>query len=90
MHIVFDEVQTRVNMPMLRLPDAVDGAVLARGMKTVGLLGTAFTMEKPFYIESLAQRGLTVLVPGDADRDCVHDVIHDELAAGEIRSESRA
>lgn len=89
MHLVFDEVQARVTVPMLSLLDAVGSAILARGLKTVGLLGTSFTMEKTFYQEALAHRGIRVLVPGPEDREYVNHVIYDELVAGEIRAESR-
>jgi aspartate racemase len=90
MHLVFDQVQASVQTPMLSLLDAVAEAILARGLETVGLLGTRFTMEKAFYQDALARRGITVLVPDAADREYVNAVIYDELVAGQIRDESRA
>jgi aspartate racemase len=90
MHLVFDQVQASVSVPMLSLLDAVGEAILARGMKTVGLLGTKFAMEKGFYQDALARRGVTVLVPDADDREYVNTVIYDELVAGQIRDESRA
>ena len=42
MHLVFDEVQASVDLPMLSLLDATGEAILARGLGTVGLLGTRF------------------------------------------------
>jgi aspartate racemase len=90
MHLVVDEVQAGVGVPVLSLLDAVAEAVLARGMRTVGLLGTRYTMEKPFYAEALARQGITVLVPGAEDRAYVNRVIYEELTAGHIRDESRA
>jgi len=89
MHIVFDEVEASVNVPMLSLLDAVGEAVQERHIDTVGLLGTAFTMEKLFYRERLAEKGIAVLVPDSADRTLVNDVIYDELVSGEIRDASR-
>jgi aspartate racemase len=89
MHLVFDEVQASVGVPMLSLLDAVAEAILARGMAKVGLLGTEFAMEKGFYQEALARKGITVLVPSAADRRYVNAVIYDELVAGRIRDESR-
>jgi aspartate racemase len=89
MHIVFDEVQAQVNVPMLSLLDAVGTAILARGLETVGLLGTRFTMEKTFYQDALAQKGIRVIVPDAQDRQIVNDVIYNELIAGKIRDESR-
>jgi len=89
MHLVFDQVQASVSVPMLSLLDAVGEAILARGMKTVGLLGTKFTMEEGFYQGALARRGITVLVPDAEDREYVNTVIYDELVAGQIHDESR-
>lgn len=90
MHLVFDQVQASVSVPMLSLLDAVGEAILARGMRTVGLLGTRFTMEEGFYQGALARRDITVLVPDAEDREYVNTVIYDELVAGQIRDESRA
>lgn len=89
MHLVFDEVQAKVEVPMLSLLDATADAVLARGLRTVGLLGTRFTMEKSFYQDALARQGITVLVPDAADRAYVNRVIYDELVAGQIHDRSR-
>jgi aspartate racemase len=90
MHLVFDQVQASVSVPMLSLLDVVGEAILTRGMKMVGLLGTKFAMEKGFYQDALARKGITVLVPDEDDREYVNTVIYDELVAGQIRDESRA
>jgi aspartate racemase len=90
MHLVLDQVQASVHVPILSLLDVVAEAILAREIQTVGLLGTRFTMDKPLYREGLARRGITVLVPEADDRQVVNRVIYDELVAGKIRAESRA
>jgi aspartate racemase len=90
MHLVFDEVQARVEVPMLSLLDATAEAIQGRGLSTVGLLGTRFTMEKSFYQDALAGHGISTLVPDTGDRAYVNRVIYDELVAGQIRDESRA
>jgi len=90
MHLVFDQVQANVTVPMLSLLDAVGDTILARGIETVGLLGTRFTMEKAFYQDALTRKGITILTPGEQDREYVNAVIYDELVAGQIRAESRA
>ena len=90
MHLVFDQVQAQVDVPMLSLLDATAKAILARGLRKVGLLGTRFTMEQGFYQEALAHQGLDVLVPEAEDRSYVNHVIYEELVAGQIRDESRA
>ena len=90
MHKVVDEIQAQIDIPILSLLDVVGDAITARGLGTVGLLGTRFTMESTFYQDALAKRGITVVVPDAADRETVNRVIYDELVAGEIRAESRA
>jgi aspartate racemase len=89
MHKVADQVQAAVSIPLLHLADATAAAVGRAGLSTVGLLGTAFTMEQDFYRDRLAQHGLSVLVPGARDRAEVHRVIYDELCLGVVREGSR-
>jgi len=90
MHKVADQVAAAVDIPLLHLADATAAAVKAAGLTTVGLLGTAFTMEQPFYRDRLASHGLTVLVPEAEDRALVHSVIYDELCLGIAAETSRA
>jgi aspartate racemase len=89
MHKVAGTVAAAIGVPLLHLGDATAEAVTAAGVSTVGLLGTAFTMEQDFYRGRLASHGLTVLVPGADDRALVHGVIYDELCVGVVRDTSR-
>ena len=89
MHKVADQVQAAIGIPLLHLADATAAAITRSGLSTVGLLGTAFTMEQDFYRDRLASQGLTVLVPSADDRAAVHRVIYDELCRGVLREESR-
>ena len=89
MHKVADQVQAAIDIPLLHLGDATALAVGRQGLRTVGLLGTAFTMEQAFYRDRLASHGLEVLVPPADDRADVHRIIYDELCLGVIREESR-
>jgi aspartate racemase len=90
MHKVADQVAGAVRIPLLHIADATADAVRAAGLDTVGLLGTAFTMEQEFYTGRLAAHGLTVLVPAADDRATVHAVIYDELCRGIVTAASRA
>jgi aspartate racemase len=89
MHKVADMVAGAIEVPLLHLADVTADAVAAAGLTTVGLLGTAFTMEQDFYRGRLASHGLTVLVPDAEDRALVHGVIYDELCAGVVQDASR-
>lgn len=89
MHKVTDQIQAAIDIPVLHLADATAEAVGRAGLSTVGLLGTAFTMEQDFYRDRLASHRLTVLIPPGPDRAEVHRIIYDELCRGEVRAPSR-
>jgi aspartate racemase len=90
MHRMADEVAAAVRIPLLHIADPTAEKIRAAGFSKVGLLGTAFTMEQDFYKGRLEKLfGLEVLVPEPDDRRVVHEIIYQELVAGEIRPESR-
>jgi aspartate racemase len=90
MHIVADNVETGANLPLLHIADATAAKIKAQGQRKVGLLGTAFTMEKDFYKGRLeTKHGIEVIRPSTNDRALVHQIIYDELCAGIIRDASR-
>jgi aspartate racemase len=91
MHLMADEVEAAVSIPLLHIVDPTAERIRAQGYRRVGLLGTAFTMEKDFYRRRLTERfGLEVLIPEAADRAVVHEVIYTELAVGLINPASRS
>ncbi|WP_419571369.1 aspartate/glutamate racemase family protein [Rheinheimera sp.] len=89
MHKVAAAIEAAVTIPLLHIADPTAQAITNAGLKTVGLLGTRFTMEQAFYRERLRQHGLKVLVPEEAERELVHQVIYQELCLGQVRDESR-
>lgn len=90
MHKVAPEIEAAIEIPLLHIADATAEVLVTAGIKTVGLLGTAFTMEHGFYKGRLANNyGLEVLVPNEEDREIVHRVIYQELCLGNIVSNSR-
>lgn len=89
MHKMADEVQESVTIPLIHIADATAAKVKEQGLKTVGLLGTNYTMTQDFYKERLAKHGIDVIIPSEEDRKFIHDVIFNELCKGEYKSESR-
>jgi aspartate racemase len=89
MHKMVDEIQAAIHIPILHIADATAGRVRQTGLRTVGLLGTRFTMEEDFYVGRLKARGLNVRIPEEADRETVHRVIYDELCLGLTQEQSR-
>jgi aspartate racemase len=91
MHRMADEVAGAIQIPLLHIADATAAAVQEQGCEVVGLLGTSYTMEQDFYRGRLEKKyGLKVLIPEEAERAIVHQVIFEELVQGVIRPESKA
>ena len=91
MHRVAPAIERAIDIPLLHIADATGEELVRAGVGTVGLLGTAFTMEQGFYKDRLRERfGLEVLVPGNEDRHDVHRVIYEELCLGTVSKASRA
>jgi len=91
MHKVLPQIEAAVDIPILHIADATAAAILSRKLHTVGLLGTNFTMEQPFYKGRLVEKyGLNVIVPSAADRQIVHRIIYEELVLGMVKEQSRA
>jgi aspartate racemase len=90
MHKVADAISNAVDVPLVHIADATAQAVRAQQLATVGLLATAYTMEQAFYVGGLREtHGLSVIVPHEADRRIVHDIIYDELCVGVVNDGSR-
>ncbi|MEE9582879.1 MAG: aspartate/glutamate racemase family protein [Acidimicrobiia bacterium] len=90
MHLMAEEVQAAIDIPLLHIADATADAVRASSIRSVALLGTRYTMEQDFYRGRLEDRHeLEVLIPDAADRQIIHDVIYDELVQGTVKDRSR-
>jgi len=69
-----------VTVPLIHIAEVTAREVATRKHTTVGLLGTRFTMQEPFYHETLAKYGIHTLIPEDADRQYIHETILGDFA----------
>jgi aspartate racemase len=91
MHKVAPEIEAAVSIPLLHIADPTAAKIKQAGYKSVGLLGTRFTMEQVFYRDRLSERhGLQVVVPNADDRETIHRIIYAELCLGVVLPESRS
>lgn len=90
MHKVAGMIEASVDIPLVHIVDSVAAVVSAAGLRRVGLLGTRFTMEEPFWADRMGGHGIDVLVPGPEDREFVHRTIYEELCLGVFTGASRA
>jgi aspartate racemase len=90
MHIVANEVASSVSIPLLHIADATARELKNQNITRVGLLGTQFTMQQPFYKDRLRdQFAIEVIVPTAFEQQLIHQVIYDELCLGKILDVSR-
>jgi aspartate racemase len=89
MHKVFFEVEERSPIPLLSIMDATAKRIKQREFKKVGLIGTIFTMQEPFYKDALAKCGIETLVPSPDDQEYINNVIYKELTIGEFKQDAR-
>ena len=89
-HIVFDELKQRSPIPLISIVEATCEDALARGLKTVGLFGTRFTMEAPFYPEVFSRGGMKLVLPTADEQDYIHAIYLGELLKDIFRPETRA
>lgn len=88
-HIVFDELQQRSPIPLISMVEATCEEVQARGLKTVGLFGTRFTMQAPFYPAVFSRAGLKLVVPAEQEQDYIHGIYLGELLKDIFLPETR-
>ena len=89
MHKVIEFVEEKISIPILHIADATANQILKSDIRTIGLLGTKYTMEQDFYKSRIESNGIKVLVPNSEDREVINKVIFEELCLGEIQPSSR-
>ena len=88
-HKVADAVEAAVDIPFVHLADVVAEAAKAKGLATIGLIGTKFTMERDFFTDRIASHGLEVVVPEARHHDTLDRIVYDELVHGKVLDSSR-
>lgn len=91
MHLIADDIQSSIGIPVVHIVDAVASEIKNRGLNRVGLLGTKFTMEKSFFSNRLKEKhNISCIVPPQKERELIHNVIYTELIRGKIVDKSKA
>ncbi len=88
-HKVADAVEAAVDIPFVHLADVVAEAAKAKGLSKIGLVGTKFTMERDFFADRIASRGIEVVVPDARHRDTLDRIVYEELVHGKVLDSSR-
>jgi aspartate racemase len=88
-HIVFDELAAQSSVPLLSIVEVTVAEATRRGLGRLGLLGTRFTMEAPFYPTVAGRNGIAVVMPNEEERSLIHERYVGQLLQGDFRSETR-
>jgi aspartate racemase len=90
MHIYAEAVEEAAGAPVLHIADAVGERIHEGSARTVGLLGTRYSMEKDFYRLRLRERfGIECLIPDEGQREKINSIIFTELCQGKFVDASR-
>ncbi len=84
MHKILPQIDSPISV--LSILDAVADYANTKEIKSIGLTGTRFTMSDGFYAEGLECRGLSVVLPNEAEQETIHNIIYDELIYGRVDS----
>ena len=90
MHKMAEQIENALKIPFLHLAEATADRIKELNLKTIGLLGTRYTMEMDFYKKRLVRKGLNVLIPEKQEREIINNIIYEELCYGVIKSTSRS
>tara|TARA_B100001063_G_C16702058_1_gene523108 strand:- start:337 stop:1035 length:699 start_codon:yes stop_codon:yes gene_type:complete len=90
MHKVAPIIQENISIPILHIANATAKKLQEEGIKKVGLLGTAFTMEQDFYKNTIQTNfDIEVIVPNKEEIKTIHKIIYEELCLGKIKEDSK-
>lgn len=88
-HKYANAVESRMSVPLVNICRCTADEARNRGAKTVGLLGSAFSMEESFYRDEFDRQSIRVVIPQPADRRFMQDSIENELCLGDISIATR-
>ncbi|UTL71403.1 aspartate/glutamate racemase family protein [Bacillus halotolerans] len=89
MHKVIGYIKEMITIPILHIADATAEQIIRQDIRSVGLLGTKYTMEQDFYKSRIASHDINVIVPNDDERELINNIIYQELCLGEIKQSSK-
>lgn len=85
LHRAYDRIEAElaIDIPFFHAGRLAADEAKRKGLKTVLLLGTAFTMEDGFFAHYFEERDITVIVPSQEDRKTIQ-AMQTVLATGKI------
>lgn len=88
-HIVFEQVQQKVQIPMISIVEETYKKADELGLERIGLLGTKFTMESDFFNKPFISNQKNIIVPKQSEQEYIHKKIVEELEIGIVNNETK-
>lgn len=88
-HHVFGELAAASPLPLVSIVETACAEARRRGLRHVGLMGTALTMSADFYRRPFRDAGVAVTAPTAGEQARIHHLIFSELELGVFRPETR-
>jgi aspartate racemase len=88
-HIVFEQVQQKVQVPMISIVEETYKKAEELGLEKIGLLGTKFTMESDFFKKPFISNQKDIVVPNPLEQEYIHKKIVKELENGIVNNETK-
>jgi aspartate racemase len=88
-HMIADDVQKQIDIPIIHIAEAAANEIASLHIKKVILLGTRITMEQNFFKNKLSDKQIEALIPGEEDRQFIHDAVFNEMGKGIFSAETK-
>lgn len=88
-HIVFDELASRVDLPLISIVEETCRTIKASGINQVALLGISYTMQGGFYQEVAKRFDLDIILPELSEQEYIHAKYVSELIPGIVSNETK-
>lgn len=82
MHKIADTIQSAVTIPVIHIAEEVALSIKEKGLSRVALLGTRYTMQLDFYKDKLAAKGISTIIPDEAEIETINTAIYTEMGKG--------
>jgi aspartate racemase len=90
-HKAMPRIEAASDLPYIHIADPAAQACVDAGYKTVGLMGSGYTMGGTYFTGRLENKyGLSVLLPDEAQREFMQRALYGELVKGVFLPETRA
>lgn len=88
-HLIAEELTRKINIPFLHIANETANEIARTKYNKVGLIGTMFIMENPFFTDALSKVGIETIIPNTKEQSIIHNIILDEMSTGVLSNRSK-